>query len=312
MFGGDFLLGDSINGILVIDKPSDYTSFDVVAIMRGIFKQKKVGHAGTLDPMATGVLPILLGSATKAQNLMPDSNKEYIADFLLGIKTDTQDITGKILEKCSFSVTKERLKDVLAAFKGEIDQIPPMYSAVKKNGKRLYNLARSGLVVEREPRKVEIFALDLLNFDEITGKVSIKVYCSKGTYIRTLCFDIGNKLGCGATLTNLRRTQACGLNIEDSLTIDEVKKLNTDGILYEKILNVDELFEPYEKIKVSAAQAIRFNNGGSLLIERTELSDKLNLLDDNQIIGIYADDNKFLGLAFICLEEKALKVKRRF
>ena len=225
-----------MNGIIVIDKPKDFTSFDVVAVMRRLTNQKKIGHAGTLDPMATGVLPILIGKATKVQSILPDETKEYVAEFKLGIKSDTQDITGNIIEETICNIKKEDLQKVLDNFIGNIKQIPPMYSAVKQNGKRLYDLARQGIEVERRERSIKIYKLELISFLEKTQEAKILVGCSKGTYIRTLCVDIGDKLDCGAVLTSLRRTLACSFSIKDSITLDEAKRLASEKILLEKLI----------------------------------------------------------------------------
>lgn len=303
---------EKLSGIIVIDKPKNYTSFDVVAVMRGITKQKKVGHTGTLDPLATGVLPILLGSATKAQNLLPDSDKEYIAEFLLGVETDTQDITGKLLNKSKVSVTKTELESVLERFKGDIKQVPPMYSAVKKNGKRLYDLARSGITVDRTAREVTIKELELISFNGDNYKATIRVYCSKGTYIRTLCNDIGNALLCGATLTSLRRTMACGFDIDESITLDQAKSYGTNSLLDEKMIKTDKLFLNYKRVNVSSAQTTRFKNGGNLTIERTSLAKVAGELSQGQFIRVYSNDDLFLGLAYVNLDDKSLKVKKRF
>lgn len=306
------MLNKELSGLIVIDKPKGYTSFDVVAVMRKITKQKKMGHTGTLDPLATGVLPMLLGSATKAQDLIPNSDKEYVADFVLGIKTDTQDISGTVVEKKRVSVDLKELKRAINSFQGNINQVPPMYSALKKDGKRLYDLARSGITVEREARKINIYNIELLSFEEENVKATMKVSCSKGTYIRTLCNDIGEKLGCGATLTELRRTKACGFNLDNSISLTEVEKLAFEDQLDKKIIGVDKLFEAYERVNISYEQSQIFNNGGRLLLERTNLNTKLDFLSDGQFIRVYSNDNIFLGLAFVCLKEKSLRVKKRF
>lgn len=306
------MLNKELSGLIVIDKPKGYTSFDVVAVMRKITKQKKMGHTGTLDPLATGVLPMLLGSATKAQDLIPNSDKEYVADFVLGIKTDTQDISGTVVERKRVSVDLKELKRAINSFQGNINQVPPMYSALKKDGKRLYDLARSGITVEREARKINIYNIELLSFEEEKVKATMKVSCSKGTYIRTLCNDIGEKLGCGATLTELRRTKACGFNLDNSISLTEVKKLAFEDQLDKKIIVVDKLFEAYERVNISYEQSQIFNNGGRLLLERTDLNTKLDFLSDGQFIRVYSNDNIFLGLAFVCLKEKSLRVKKRF
>ena len=218
-----------MNGIIVIDKGNGYTSFDVVAKMRRICGEKKIGHTGTLDPMATGVLPILIGNATKAQSLLPESDKEYEATFSFGITTDTLDITGKIISQTESNVKLEDLEAVLPQFRGNIMQLPPMYSAVSKDGVRLYELARKGLITEREARPVTVYKLDLLNFDEQLQSAKIIVKCSKGTYIRSICDDIGQTLGCGAVMTSLRRVTACGYTLDDAITLEKAKELSENG-----------------------------------------------------------------------------------
>ncbi|MBQ2177944.1 MAG: tRNA pseudouridine(55) synthase TruB, partial [Oscillospiraceae bacterium] len=193
------------SGIIIINKPAGWTSMDVCAKLRGIFHEKRVGHAGTLDPMATGVLPVFVGQATKAVSFAESGEKEYLARLRLGLTTDTQDTTGTVLSELPVTVTEEDLRAVLPRFTGEIEQIPPMYSAVKVQGRKLYELARKGAEVERKPRAVTIFALELLGQ---TGKneYALRVRCSKGTYIRTLCHDIGAVLGCGGAMSALERT----------------------------------------------------------------------------------------------------------
>ncbi len=210
------------SGILVIDKPEGWTSMDVCAKLRGIFHEKRVGHGGTLDPMATGVLPVFVGRATRAVEFAEKSDKEYVAGLKLGVVTNTQDTTGEVLEERDVDVTENRLRTVLARFIGDIEQIPPMYSAIKINGKKLYELARKGREVERPARSVTIKALEIL---EQQGKdlYMIKVRCSKGTYIRTLCHDIGQALGCGGCMSSLRRTMAAGFTLEDAVTLEQVQ-----------------------------------------------------------------------------------------
>ena len=210
-----------MNGILLIDKPQDFTSFDVVAIVRKKFGTKKVGHGGTLDPMATGVLPVFIGSATKAVDLLPDSGKSYRAGFRLGLTSDTLDIWGKLSEEKPVNIAKERLEAVLERFRGEIEQTPPMFSALKVGGRKLCDLARQGIEVERKARKITISRLDLLGFNGKNGE--IEVDCSTGTYIRSLIDDIGRALGTGAVMTELRRTRACGFTLEGCFSVDTVK-----------------------------------------------------------------------------------------
>lgn len=287
-----------MNGVIVIDKPQDYTSFDVVAVVRGIFETKKVGHTGTLDPMATGVLPILLGSATKALSLLPDTDKEYRASFLFGKRTDTLDITGKALEERKSSVTAEQLLDVLPQFRGSIMQLPPMYSAVSVGGKRLYELAREGKEVERKPREVNISALELLSFDTDRQCGELLVRCSKGTYIRTLIDDIATQLGTIGVMSALRRASACGFKLDQAVPLAELRSLKAEKGLEGAaalVHPVETLFSDYCAVSVSEAQAKRFSNGGSLDLMRTQLKNKA--VADGEVFRVCERGGGFLGLA---------------
>ena len=210
------------NGILIIDKPAGWTSMDVCAKVRGILREKRVGHGGTLDPMATGVLPVFVGRATRAVEFAENGRKEYDAGLRLGLVTDTQDVTGTVLETRPGAVGRAELEEALAAFRGEIQQIPPMYSAVKIQGKKLYELARKGQEVERKPREVIIYELELLEAESETD-YRLRCLCSKGTYIRTLCHDIGQALGCGGALYRLRRTMAAGFTLADAVTLEDLQ-----------------------------------------------------------------------------------------
>ena len=220
-----------MTGIIILDKPNGITSFGAVARVRRICREKKCGHSGTLDPMATGVMTVLLGGATRFCELLPNHDKEYIATFRLGITTDTLDITGKILSETPVSSTKADVEAALESFVGEISQLPPMYSAVSVNGQRLYDLARQGIEVERQARKVIIYSADMLEANEEANEYKISVACSSGTYIRTLIDDIGKKLGCGAVMTGLRRTEACGFSLDSCITPDELKELKEKDVL---------------------------------------------------------------------------------
>jgi tRNA pseudouridine55 synthase len=219
---------EKMDGILVIDKPQGLTSFGVVARIKKCINKQKVGHCGTLDPLATGVLPLLLGKATKALPFLPDTRKEYIANFQFGITTDTQDITGRILNFIKNSdkvfANKKEVLEILNEFIGDSLQIPPMYSALKHNGKRLYELARKGITVEREARSINISKIKLLEFSEIDGNGKLLINCSKGTYIRTICHDLGEKLGCGAVLTALRRIKSSGFTIDQSIPLKQIEE----------------------------------------------------------------------------------------
>lgn len=298
-----------MNGIIVIDKQKDWTSFDVVAKMRRICGEKKIGHTGTLDPMATGVLPILIGNATKAQSLLPESDKEYEVSFSFGITTDTLDITGKILSKTESNVKLEELEAVLPKFRGDIMQLPPMYSAVSKDGVRLYELARKGLDVERTPRPITVYTLDLLNFNEQLQSAEFFVKCSKGTYIRSIGDDIGKALGCGAVMTSLRRVAACGYTLDDSITLDKAKELSESGHLEEYLRPTDSVFMCYPSVKVTEAQAIRFKNGGGLMLSRTGIS---NNTKDGAFYRVYGPDNTFLGLGYVNQAKEELSIKKQF
>lgn len=298
-----------MNGIIVIDKENGYTSFDVVAKMRRICGEKKIGHTGTLDPMATGVLPILIGNATKAQSLLPESDKEYEATFSFGITTDTLDITGKVLSQTESNVKSEDLEAVLPQFRGDIMQLPPMYSAVSKDGVRLYELARKGLVTEREARPITVYKLDLLNFDEQLQSAQILVKCSKGTYIRSICDDIGQALGCGAVMTSLRRVTACGYTLDDAITLEKVKELSENGMLEEYLIPTESVFACYPSVKVTEAQAVRFKNGGGLMLSRTDVDDNS---ENGAYYRVYNSSDVFLGLGYVNKEKEELSVKKQF
>ena len=298
-----------MNGIIVIDKENGYTSFDVVAKMRRICGEKKIGHTGTLDPMATGVLPILIGNATKAQSLLPESDKEYEATFSFGITTDTLDITGKVLSQTESNIKSEDLEAVLPQFRGDIMQLPPMYSAVSKDGVRLYELARKGLVTEREARPITVYKLDLLNFDEQLQSAQILVKCSKGTYIRSICDDIGQVLGCGAVMTSLRRVTACGYTLDDAITLEKAKELSENGMLEEYLRPTESVFACYPSVKVTEAQAVRFKNGGGLMLSRTDVDDSS---ENGAYYRVYNSSDVFLGLGYVNKEKEELSVKKQF
>lgn len=295
-----------MNGILVIDKPQEFTSFDVIAVVRRITGQRKAGHTGTLDPNATGVLPVLLGSATKAQDLILNHDKTYEAAFRLGLTSDTLDIWGNVTQHCTPYHRKSDLLEVLPDFTGEIEQIPPMYSAVQKNGQRLYDLARKGIEVEREAKKVTVYRLELLSFDEYEQEGRLLVECSKGTYIRSIIDDLGKCLGCGAVMTALRRTNACGFSLEDSITLDRAKELAQNGELEKHIRSVESMFMECGYVAVTDAQAKRFSNGGALDISRTYLA-KVNVRD-KEIYRVKTKDNRFLGLGIVDIQSGLLKI----
>lgn len=297
------------NGIVLIDKPSGITSFNVVSRIKRMFNTKKVGHAGTLDPLATGLLPILINKATKVQELIQNADKEYIAEFCLGLTTDTQDITGSITNKYDgvINVSKKELNNVLLSFKGAIQQTPPMYSAISKNGVRLYNLARRGVEVKREKRNVKINRLELLDFDNLNKTGKILVNCSKGTYIRTLCADIGEQLGCGATLTNLRRTKTCNFSIDESISLDTLENLKKSGKENAAIISLEKVFNYYRVVFWGLEQEKMFRNGRKFNIS-LDINDVLSLNSKECLLKVFNKDNIFLGLGKYSFENRIFSV----
>lgn len=250
-----------MNGILLVDKPEDFTSHDVVAKLRGILRERRIGHSGTLDPMATGLLVVFVGRATRAVEFAESHEKEYIAGLRTGVTTDTQDVTGKILKTSELAVTEDELLAVLPEFTGELLQTPPMYSAVKVGGKKLYELARRGVEIERESRPVTIKKLELTGMKD--GDFILRAVCSKGTYIRTLVNDIGERLGTGAALSSLRRTAAGSFSVKDAHTIEEIKKHAEEGTLEDILKPVDILFGEYPRFILSEQQLRRCLCGNS-------------------------------------------------
>lgn len=257
-----------MDGILCIDKPEGMTSFLCVAVVRRLLGVKKVGHAGTLDPNATGVLPLLVGRATKTLDRLPIHDKAYTATLRFGAVSDTLDVWGQVTETGKPIPTRQAVEAALPAFRGEIMQIPPMTSALKKDGVRLYELARQGIEIRREARPVTIYTLELLDYNEAEGLLTLSCHCSKGTYIRTLCDDLGRVLGCGAVMTALRRTMAAGYTLTDCLSLDEAKELAAAGALAPRLLPIETALSAYPALTVSAAQAARFRNGGALDLTR--------------------------------------------
>ena len=282
------------NGIVIIDKPQGWTSMDVCAKLRGILHEKRVGHAGTLDPMATGVLPVFVGQATKAVSFAEGGQKIYEAVLQLGLVTDTQDTTGETLEERAVTVTEDEVRAALPRFLGEIEQIPPMYSAIKVNGQKLYDLARQGREVARKPRMITIFDLALTQ-NLGNGQYALRIVCSKGTYIRTLCHDLGQALGCGGCMAALRRTEASNFRIDEAVTLEDVQR---EG---EALLRpTDSLFRRYPAYTIPSAEQERKCLCGNSL--RAKLPDGL--------YRVYGRDGAFLALS----EAKAgtLTSKRNF
>lgn len=287
-----------MQGFLLIDKPEGITSFSAVSAIKRIASEKRVGHTGTLDPLATGVLPVFLGRATALSSILLEAEKQYTATVKLGITTDTCDITGKVLEEKQVAVSREVLENVLERFKGEIDQIPPMYSALKKDGVRLYELARKGEKVEIEPRRITVNELVLKSFEADTFEIFVS--CSKGTYIRSLCRDIGEALGCGATMTALRRNSTCGFFEKDCVKLEDLTPENITEYLKSEEYAVQHLRE----LSVSEKQAIRFSNGGQLSYDRL----KNATFEDGELLRVKCNDY-FLGIGYADNENKQVSIK---
>ncbi len=295
-----------MNGVILIHKEKDFTSFDVVAVVRKLTGQKKVGHTGTLDPNATGVLPVLLGTATKAQDIIPCHDKKYRADFRFGIATDTLDIWGEVIEQKPSNVTADEIEKALRCFRGEIEQLPPMYSAVSVGGKRLYQYAREGKEVERRPRKVNVYSLELLSFDESSQSGTLDIYCSNGTYIRTIIDDLARSLGTVGVMTDLVRYEACGYSLDDCMTLDELRQRIDSGD-NSFLHSVESIFMAYDEVVVSDKQAHRFVNGNPLDIVRTPLRDRA---EDKKIFRVKDRQGAFLSLGII--DGDSLKLYKHF
>ena len=285
------------DGIVLIDKPEGFTSFDAVAVMRGALHTKKIGHTGTLDPMATGVLPLLVGKATKLCDIMPVKDKRYVAEIKFGMTTDTLDVTGKLKKAVECDVSEREFCEILPEFTGEIMQVPPMFSAISKNGVRLYELARQGIEIEREARPVTVYSLKNLGKTE-KNTFALEIYCSSGTYIRTLADDMGRRLGVGGCMKSLRRTSACGYSIDRCIPLEKARNMTPEQL----ILPVDTAVESFPRVRVSAAQAKRFSNGGQLSLDRLKLPKNPE--------GIFAvtDGEKTVGLGEVCAEKGLLNI----
>ena len=290
-----------MTGIIPLKKEMNITSFFAVNKLRRIVGEKKAGHTGTLDPNATGVLPVAFGGATRFIELLPTHEKAYKATFKLGVETDTLDIWGNVTRTCDKIASSQEVIALKDRFLGEIMQLPPMYSALKKDGVRLYELARRGEEVEREPRKCTIFELDISEGEG--GEYNLTCRCSAGTYIRTLISDIGDELGTGAVMTSLQRTYACGVNLEECYTLDEISQLAEEGRLDEVVISVDKLLESYPALTVTDNQTIRFKNGGSLMAGR------VRGLKEHGLYRVYGK-GEFLGIGEYLPDSDSLTVKR--
>lgn len=278
-------------GMINVYKPAGWTSFDVIAKLRGILHIKRLGHAGTLDPMATGVLPVFVGKATKACDIIPDMRKEYLAGFRLGVSTDTEDITGSVISTSPLRVSEKELRSAADKLQGDIMQVPPMYSAVKVDGKKLYQLAREGKTIEREPRCVHIDRIDIPEYDEAERQGKMYVVCRKGTYVRTVIADIGKSLGTGGVMTSLERTYSSGCRIEDSHTPEEIAEAAAAGEIERLISPLDRAFEAYGKISLGSRVTGLYKNGVKLRPQQVGAD-----VPDGQLYRVYGSSGEFLGI----------------
>ena len=280
-----------MDGIINVYKEAGFTSHDVVAKLRGICRQKKIGHTGTLDPQATGVLPVCLGSATRACEMLTDRTKEYVAELLLGRITDTQDTTGNILEEREVTADETQVREAIQSFVGGYDQIPPMYSALKVNGKKLYELAREGKEVERKARQVDLPAIEVLEVN--LPVVKFRVECSKGTYLRSLCADIGEKLGCGGTMQSLVRTRVGEFRLEDALTLAQLQEMRDTDRLEEALLPTDRIFADFSEVHVEEKWRKLIDNGNAFYPTQTL---EKTLAPAGEWVRVYREDDSFVGI----------------
>lgn len=301
-----------INGIINIYKEKGYTSHDVVAKMRGILRIRKIGHTGTLDPEAEGVLPVCIGKATKVVDLIADKAKTYDAVLKLGIVTDTQDMTGEILRTCQVDLSRDRITEVAKGFIGGYNQIPPMYSAKKVNGKKLYELARQGKEIERIPRWVDIHDIRIHDYNPKEYELKLSVDCGKGTYIRTLLYDIGEILGCGGSMKELVRTRVGDFNITDSLRLSQVEELVNQDTIENYIINIDDMFLSYPKVIVNDKYDKLIYNGNSFKEVHLEAINAYGELDLDTYVRVYASDGVFIGIYRYNKRDKAFYAEKMF
>lgn len=302
-------MNNILEGVINFNKPQNMTSHDLVYIVRKKLKIKKVGHTGTLDPMATGVLPICIGRATKIAEYLTNDRKKYRCEITFGITTDTQDKWGNVINERSVDVKPLEIKLAIESFIGEIEQIPPMYSALKHKGKKLYELAREGIEVERKPRKRHIYSIDILDIKEKMALFDVE--CSKGTYIRTLCYDIGEKLGCGAHMSSLERIQSGVFSINDSIDVEEFKKLTLEEI-NKKIISVDKAVSYFKSIEINPKIRKPVLNGVKLdLLKSAKFEFDKKELSDLEKILVY-DNEKFIGIAHYMATKEKLEMEKLF
>lgn len=304
------------NGLINVYKEPGFTSMDAVAVLRGILKQKKIGHTGTLDPAAEGILMVCLGNATKLCSFLEDKDKEYECKMLLGVETDTEDTTGTVISQKEVNCTNEEIEDAINSFVGPIKQIPPMYSALKKDGKKLYELAREGKEIEREARDITIHEIEIMKIE--MPYVTFKVHCSKGTYIRSLCRDIGKKIGCGGCMEHLLRTRVSFFSSGNSLKLSQIEELAKAGKVDEFILPTSDVFKDLNSIFVKEESSKIIENGNSLLwsnIDRIEDKDDADInsnVSDSQMFKVYTADNKFMAVYKYDALEDIFKCEKMF
>ncbi len=286
-------------GLLLVNKPEGITSFGVVARIKRLTGEKRVGHTGTLDPMATGVLPVLIGRGTTLCSHLLSADKSYRARVKLGVVTDTLDITGEVLQTKAVNCSNEQILEVLENFKGKQSQVPPMYSAIKKDGVRMYELARKGESARIEPRDIEVFSLTQIAPLNENGEFEIETRVSKGTYIRSLVRDIGESLGCSATLSALIRTETAGFSLDECVKLDNLTAEN----ISDYILPCDKAVSHLPQVNITEKQAVRFSNGGQLDLERLKIKDYSN----GQLYRVYSSE-RFLGLGEIDIDNRNLKI----
>ncbi|MDD3368410.1 MAG: tRNA pseudouridine(55) synthase TruB [Lachnospiraceae bacterium] len=303
------------NGIINIYKEAGFTSFDVIAKLRGILKQKKMGHTGTLDPEAVGVLPVCLGNGTKLCDLLMDHDKEYVAVMQLGVTTDTQDMTGQILSQKKVTCDETQLREAVLSYVGGYDQVPPMYSACKVNGKKLYELARQGLEIERKSRPVQIMEIEIQTKDIMAElmkeapEITIRVACGKGTYIRTLIHDIGEKLGCGAAMKSLVRTKVGSFSIEEAKTLSEIEEIQSENRIADILIAVDDMFPKMPKIIVKTEFQKLLDNGNAV---RDAMVMKEKDMTDGEEVRIYSEAGNFFGIYSYRQEENCFRPVKMF
>lgn len=295
------------NGVINIYKEKGFTSHDVVAKMRGILQQKKIGHTGTLDPDAVGVLPVCLGSATRLADMLTDRDKEYEAVMRLGVTTDTQDISGTILEEKPVQVSAAEVETVIKSFVGGYEQVPPMYSALKVNGKRLYELAREGRVVERKPRSVSLYSIEILSMQ--LPEVRIRVSCSKGTYIRTLCHDIGESLGCGAAMQSLKRTKSGCFTLDTAVTLSELEQLRDEKAIEKVLIPVDDMFDGLAAVHVPDIHIRAVQNGNLFFLHQIR---ERRMFGHEEEVRVYDSAGRFYGIYVFDREAGIFKPRKMF